>query len=70
MNTPEPIPASADYALQFDVDYPDRPLSRLSSAFRIFTIIPIAIVLATLGTVSFSSSSGDQYAGFGAAGCW
>jgi len=68
MNTPEPIAPSADYALTFDVDYPDRPLSRLSSFFRIFTIIPIAIVLATLGTVSFSSSSSDQYAGFAATG--
>jgi hypothetical protein len=68
MNTQEPVPGSAGYALSFDVDYPNRPLNRLSSAFRIFTVIPIAIVLATLGTISFSSSSSDDYAGFAATG--
>ena len=31
------------------VDYPDRPLNRLTSAFRIFTAIPIVILLAALG---------------------
>jgi hypothetical protein len=36
------------YPVQFSVDYPDRPLSRLSTAFRIFLVIPIAIVLATV----------------------
>ena len=68
MNAQEPIAGSTGYALSFDVEYPDRPLNRLSSAFRIFTVIPIAIVLATLGTVSFSSSAGDDYAGFAATG--
>jgi hypothetical protein len=68
MNTQEPIAASPDYALTFGVDYPDRPLNRLSSAFRIFTIIPIGILLATLGTVSFSSSSSNDYTGFAATG--
>jgi hypothetical protein len=34
-----------DYPVQFSVDYPDRPLNRLSTAFRIFLVIPIAIVL-------------------------
>jgi hypothetical protein len=37
-----------DYPLSFGVDYPDRPLNRLSSAFRIFTVIPIGIILVTL----------------------
>ena len=53
-----PAPA---YALTLDVAYPDRPLNRLTSAFRIFTVIPIAIVLATLGTITASGSSGDDY---------
>ena len=30
--------------------YPDRPLNRLSSAFRIITVIPILIVLALFTT--------------------
>jgi Domain of unknown function (DUF4389) len=38
------------------IDYPDRLLNRLTTAFRIFVIIPIAIVLDTLsgGTGQFS----------------
>jgi uncharacterized protein DUF4389 len=34
------------YPVQLDVEYPDRPLNRLTTFFRAFTIIPIAIVLA------------------------
>ena len=30
------------------LDYPDRPLNRLTSFFRIFVIIPIWIVLGTV----------------------
>ena len=33
------------YPLTYSVDYPDRELNRLTTFFRIFTIIPIAIVL-------------------------
>ena len=41
--------APADsYPLRFDVDYPDRPLSRLTTFFRLFTVIPIFIVLASI----------------------
>ena len=36
------------HPVQFSVDYPDRPLNRLTTALRIFTVIPIAIVLATV----------------------
>jgi small-conductance mechanosensitive channel len=38
-----------DYPVQFGVEYPDRPLNRLTTAFRIFTVIPILIVLLALG---------------------
>jgi hypothetical protein len=37
-----------DHPVQVDVDYPDRPLNRLTTFFRVFTIIPIAIVLTTV----------------------
>jgi hypothetical protein len=37
------------HPVQFAVEYPDRQLNRLTTAFRIFTLIPIAIVLATIG---------------------
>jgi hypothetical protein len=46
------------YPVQFSVDYPDRPLSRLSTAFRILLVIPIAIVLTTVsGYVVFTVPS-------------
>jgi hypothetical protein len=48
----------AAYPVTFSVDYPDRPLDRLSSAFRIFTVIPIAIVLTTIGGYGTSWSNG------------
>jgi hypothetical protein len=48
------------YPVLFSVDYPDRPLNRLSTAFRIFTVIPIAIVLGSIG------GSGSGYWGGGA----
>jgi hypothetical protein len=37
-----------DYPVRFAVDYPDRPLNRLTTAFRVFTVIPIVIVLGTI----------------------
>jgi hypothetical protein len=47
------------YPVQFAVDYPDRSLNRVSSAFRIFAVIPIAIVLTA---ITGWSSSGDYSA--------
>ena len=41
-------PTSETYPVQFAVDYPDRPLNRLTTAFRIFVAIPIVIVLSTI----------------------
>ena len=56
------------YPLTFSVDYPERPLNRLSTALRIFTIIPIAILAATLEGGSFGAGAGGtgaRYAGGG-----
>jgi hypothetical protein len=52
----------ATYPVRFSVDYPDRPLNRLTSAFRIFLAIPIWIVLS-----SVSGTTMTFYAGRGAA---
>ena len=41
------------YPLTYSVDYPDRDLDRLTSFFRIFTVIPIAIVLGTLQAANY-----------------
>jgi hypothetical protein len=42
------IMQQATYPVQFSVDYPDRPLDRLTTFFRLFTAIPIAIVLGAV----------------------
>ena len=36
------------YPVQYAVDYPDRDLNRVSTAFRIFTAIPILILIGTI----------------------
>jgi Domain of unknown function (DUF4389) len=48
------------YPVQFSVDYPDRLLNRLTTFFRIFVVIPIAIVLGTVtaGNYQWSSRGG------------
>ena len=37
-----------DYPVSFSVEYPDRALNRLTTGLRIFTVIPIAIVLGSI----------------------
>ena len=51
---------TSEYPVTFDVAYPDRSLNRLTSALRVFTVIPIAIVLASVsgGTYEASGQSG------------
>jgi hypothetical protein len=59
-------PGGHDYPLTFAVDYPDRRLNRLTTALRIFTLIPIALLAATLEGGSFGANaggSGARYAG-------
>jgi hypothetical protein len=48
------------YPVRFSVDYPERDLNRLTTAFRIFTVIPIAIVIGTIGgyTAQWGSATG------------
>src|SRR3954471_15023862 len=50
------------YPVQLAVEYPDRDLNRLTTALRIFTVIPIAIVLGSISGYSggggFGSGSG------------
>jgi hypothetical protein len=50
-----------EYPVKFSVDYPDRDLNRLTTFFRIFTVIPIAIVAALLSHASFGGESGTTY---------
>jgi len=39
---------TADYPIKLSLDYPDRPLNRLTSFFRIFTVIPIGIIASIM----------------------
>jgi hypothetical protein len=48
------------YPVQFSVDYPDRPLNRLTTAFRIFVAIPIMIVLGSVSGGMWQSSYGEN----------
>jgi Domain of unknown function (DUF4389) len=48
------------YPVRFSVAYPDRPLSRLTTAFRLFTVIPIAIVLNALSGWGGTYGRGDE----------
>jgi hypothetical protein len=47
------------HPLQFDVEYPDRPLNRLTTAFRLFMVIPILVVLGTIGGVATAGTDAD-----------
>jgi hypothetical protein len=44
------------YPVNLSIDYPDRPLNRLTTFFRIFTAIPIALILGLI-------SGGENAAG-------
>jgi hypothetical protein len=69
MAIPPPPPPPA-YPVNLSVEYPDRPLDRLTTAFRIFVAIPIMIVLGAVSgsTWSFYSSAGTVYVVAGAGG--
>jgi hypothetical protein len=59
------------YPVQFSVEYPDRDLDRLTTAFRIIVAIPILIVLGAIGGAGWSSWSdgnGGNGASFAAGG--
>jgi hypothetical protein len=51
----------SDYPVTFSVEYPDRPLNRVSTAFRIFAAIPILILAALLENQGFGSANGGWY---------
>ena len=56
----EAPPNPPAYPASLAIDYPDRALNRLTTFFRIFTLIPIAIILAlvTGGTLDLSTPGG------------
>jgi len=59
------------YPVTFSVDYPDRQLNRVSTFFRIFAVIPIAIVAALLPGGELAGgfqAGGSNYTGLLATG--
>jgi Domain of unknown function (DUF4389) len=69
---PPPAPTAGEpYPVQFSVDYPDRELNRLTTFFRIFTVIPIFILLSLVsggGNYSYAGDGTTQTFAFGAGG--
>jgi hypothetical protein len=56
------------YPVRFSVDYPDRDLDRLTTALRIFTVIPIAFLLGSIGGGTWQWSTGTRTVTIAAAG--
>ena len=58
------------YPVQFATDYPDRPLNRLTTFFRLFTAIPIAIALGSVNgqTWQYTSAKNSAVIAAGAGG--
>jgi hypothetical protein len=50
---------TSNHPVEFDVDYPDRPLDRVSTFLRLLFVIPILVVLAALGGPAFGGGGGD-----------
>jgi Domain of unknown function (DUF4389) len=49
----------SSYPVQFDIDFPSRPLDRLSTAFRFIVAIPIVIVLTMLSGEAFRDRNNE-----------
>lgn len=49
------------YPMSLSIDYPDKPLNRLTTFFRIFTAIPIVIIIGLLSSAEY----GWEGAGWG-----
>jgi uncharacterized protein DUF4389 len=58
------------YPVDFSVEYPDRELRRLTTALRVFTVIPILIVLHSIGgyTGQYSADSESATIAIGGTG--
>ena len=57
----------SEYPVRFSVEYPDRDLNRLTTAFRLIVAIPILILAATVGGEAWGGY-GDDAAGGAALG--
>ncbi len=53
--------APPTYPATLTIDYPDRMLNRLTSFFRIFVAIPVAIILGLLGSGAYTLGVHSQF---------
>ena len=53
------------YPVQFSVDYPDRPLNRVTTLLRIFAVIPILIVLQVVSGATVIAAGGWGQSAYG-----
>src|SRR5260221_4015763 len=58
----------SSYPVTFSVTYPERQLNRLTTFFRIFTVIPIAIVAGLLPGSELAGNAGGEAYGAAIAG--
>jgi hypothetical protein len=56
-----PYPTATKYPLTFRVDYPDKPLSRLTSFFRFLWIIPIGVIACLVASGTISQHGSDAW---------
>ncbi len=57
------------YPIRLSIDYPDRNLNRLTTFFRIFTVIPIAIIIGLLTSANYGGTAeGSESYQYAAAG--
>lgn len=66
----QPLSTSSSYPVQYSVEYPDRPLNRVTTFFRIFTAIPILVVLGAVsgGSWQWENARGEATVVVAAAG--
>jgi hypothetical protein len=60
--------AAEAYPVTYDVEYQDRELNRVTTFFRLFTVIPIAIVLASVSGSYYGGGTGSGRGGLAMAG--
>jgi hypothetical protein len=60
---------STGYPVQLSIDYPDRNLDRLTTFFRIITVIPIFIIISFLTSGNYGGTAeGNESYQYAAAG--
>ncbi len=60
---------STVYPVQLSIDYPDRNLNRLTTFFRIFTVIPIFIIISLLSSGNYGGNAeGAEFYQYATAG--